>query len=50
MKKDKLINLRVSEESYSKYMHLAKEKDVKLSQLIRCLLEKELKQHGYSKN
>lgn len=50
MKKDKLINLRVSEDSYTKYMDLAKAKDIKLSKLIRHLLDKELKKNGCNKN
>lgn len=41
MKKNKLINLRVSEDSYAKYMDLAKAKGIKLSELIRQLLDME---------
>lgn len=50
MKKNKLINLRISEEEHSKYVKLAKNKKIDLSKLIRDLLEKELIQNGYCKN
>lgn len=50
MKKDKLINLRVSEAKHSDYVKLAEGKGIKLSELIRILLEKEMQGNGNSKN
>ena len=49
MKKNKLINLRISEEEHIKYGKLAKNKELDLSKLIRNLLEKELAKNGYCK-
>lgn len=46
MKKDKLINLRVSEKRHLEYMKLAETKGIKLSELIRELLEKEVSKNG----
>lgn len=46
MKKDKLINLRVSEKRHSEYMKIAEAKGLKLSELIRTLLEKEITKNG----
>lgn len=46
MKKDKLINLRVSEAKHTEYVKVAEAKGMKLSELIRSLLDKEVKKNG----
>ena len=46
MKKDKLINLRVSSEKHKLYVKFAESKGMKLSDLIRVLIEKEMVTNG----
>lgn len=46
MKKDKLINLRIETSKHNEFMKLAEAKGIKLSELIRELLEKELNENG----
>lgn len=46
MKKDKLINLRISSEKHAEYMKLANSKGINLSDLIRKLLDRELEDNN----
>lgn len=50
MKKDKLINLRVSESKHAEYVKVAESKGMTLSKLVRELLERELINSGSNKN
>ena len=40
--KNKNLHIRVTEKEFNQYRHLADSKDMKLSQLIRELLDKEM--------